>query len=364
MLIKLADNIYILDGGSNQSQSVRGSHMAFGNYAHPGVVAGGILGNYAGTELGDHLFPSVKKVVLEKQPNKFMGIKFGEKVVGAKVVEEGSKFRRFFANNVLRGTMGALGTGAGAMLVANLRKNKDKDQQMMKQASVISDIGHDVWKKFKYNPVAIAGMAGLGAASGAFPKDTSKHKRSTASRIKRGIIGGLLGASLGYGYSSLGMALENAAERQFWRNFSQQTGYRSTTHSVPKEENIFFKQSFKSKAAAKHFHTELVRKNHPDLHPEQSDFFTKELQKVNAHWDDFRQSHSFEKLATFFNKKAMDLSIVTPMAENDAVNTAASAMNTNSLAKRFRQPGLVKMPSFGGSNVISPSVANFKQYGA
>ena len=64
--------------------------------------------------------------------------------------------------------------------------------------------------------------------------------------------------------------------------------------------------SDEQKAAAKQFHTELVRKNHPDLHPEQSDFFTKELQKVNAHWDDFRQSHAFEKLASFFNKKAMD----------------------------------------------------------
>ena len=125
MIIKLAELVEPLR--DDRHDSVKGDHLLLGNYAHPAVIGGGILGGWAGNETLDRIMPKTEKVVLETAKRKFMGIPFGTKITGAKIVSSNGGAKRNLAWGIARGLFQAVGAGTAAYGVKKIREHEDAD---------------------------------------------------------------------------------------------------------------------------------------------------------------------------------------------------------------------------------------------
>lgn len=81
------------------------------NYAHPATIVGGATGGFIGSELGDKLFGGGHST------DTLNSI--------AKSTEKLGLTQRF-SKNLFRGTLGAVGAGAGALVVHKFRQHKEK----------------------------------------------------------------------------------------------------------------------------------------------------------------------------------------------------------------------------------------------
>ena len=81
------------------------------NYAHPVTILGGATGGFIGSELGDKIFG-------------------GQHMTDSlnAIAKKAPGFSQRFAKNVFRGSLGALGAGAGALVVHKFRQRKNGDQ--------------------------------------------------------------------------------------------------------------------------------------------------------------------------------------------------------------------------------------------
>ena len=122
MIVKLAQFI-VETPKDDQPKSVRGNNVLIGNYAHPAVIGGGILGGWGANEVLDKLMPKTQEVVLTKTKRKLFGIPFGSKITGGTIVTKGGGSKRNLLWNIARGGMSAIGAGSAAYLVNKHRKD-------------------------------------------------------------------------------------------------------------------------------------------------------------------------------------------------------------------------------------------------
>jgi hypothetical protein len=98
------------------------------NYTHPGVILGGAVGGFAGSELGDKIFGGNANHemfhITHAKPKAFW--KKPEESIIRRIATPGPGFTSRLTKNIFRGTLGALGAGAGAYAVSKYREAKEK----------------------------------------------------------------------------------------------------------------------------------------------------------------------------------------------------------------------------------------------
>jgi len=108
------------------------SNSAILNYSHPATIGGSILGAFTGSELGDRLIGGnhlneIYHTISVPSKSKILGIIPRKETLIHKMTKPAGLSAKF-TKNLLRGGLGAVGAGLGAIAVNKFRSHKNNKE--------------------------------------------------------------------------------------------------------------------------------------------------------------------------------------------------------------------------------------------